>query len=363
MVGAGLGLVYWAVSPAFDETESLSPQSAQSHPGPWESTVNIQVVNPGSSSISVRDIQQRGEYYTAQINSLPFLEFIGQELAKRAPEYPHTIVELAQIIEIQNDLRSEPPAIKLTVTASSEQETWFLATFVPEAFQDYLITEESKLQTKQYQTILQEIEGTRAALLEAEKEAASLVPQKYSYDLDLDPVYIRLAAEVEALQNELDIRAQQLAFLTTEEETLWDDYVGAVRAVEKVSKALSEAKSDLRNLETQATVELSPEQMLAYTSATTRVEQLSRQFDDLTRLALSRAMNTEASEELSYLAVETASLPIPVFPARIRLRIALMMGGILGMGGAWLGLNRKWLATGMASADASTPEEGEEYKT
>jgi hypothetical protein len=54
---------------------------------------------------------------------------------------------------------------------------------------------------------------------------------------------------------------------------------------------------------------------------------------------------------------------IPTFipPERIRGRNAVMMGSIIGLCGAWVVLNFKWIAKGMPSASkVNKPEEDEE---
>jgi hypothetical protein len=59
----------------------------------------------------------------------------------------------------------------------------------------------------------------------------------------------------------------------------------------------------------------------------------------------------------NYLVAGNPSMPLPVLPERMRARNALMMGAIVGVGGAWAILNRKWLAKTMSNSSAKADEE------
>ena len=80
VVGTALGIGYWLMSPSLtlpateEGSGGLAAAMGQQHTGPYECRVNIQVVNPGSSYVSLKDLQRRGEYYAARANSFPFLE-------------------------------------------------------------------------------------------------------------------------------------------------------------------------------------------------------------------------------------------------------------------------------------------------
>jgi hypothetical protein len=360
-VGIMLGVAYWATSPSFDDIVASLQTSkvSQQTDGPHESAVYIQVVSPGADYIPVKELQHMGEYYATEANAYRFLTFLSQKLAEEAPQYSHTADELDQIIRVRYDYRSDFPAIEIMVIGNSNKEALFLTNFIPQVFQDYLVAVEKSRRFQEYQNTLTEIEATTIALLEAEEEMASLVPQEYSHNLDLDPVYIRLDAEIRALEDELDARAQQLAFLITEDE-YGSDYREAVTAVDKASTALSQAKIKQYNLEVQAIIDLTPEQKIAYRTATTKLENLSQQLDNLSEVALSLTRDTEVSQVLDYLAVGKPSVPIAVPPDRIRGRNAVMMGGVLGIGITWVLLNRKWLANGMPAPPSPKREEDEE---
>ena len=267
IVGAGLGLGYWFMNP------SLSFLGGQSEAGsgvltqhldttdvPWTSKVSIQVVNPGSSYMSMRDLRGQGEYYAAKVNSLPFLEFLSQELDKQAPEYSHTVDELDQIMRVRyasNTLESENPAIEVKVTGASVQEALFLAIFVPEAFQDYLIAEEIDQQQQEYQDTLKRIEQVKMAIFEVDHEIAAFNPQvAASDDVNYNPRYVALSARVEALELELNRQAAELAVLTVAGETgaeseIDQEYQNTLEEMESVREALVETEQELTTLQKQ----------------------------------------------------------------------------------------------------------------
>ncbi len=255
IVGAMLAFGYWVVSPALASsgTEAESGGVAEfigltSPNGPWASKVNIQIVNPGSSYRSLGELGGRADYYAAKANSLPFLEFLSQGLAKQAPEYSYTIDELDQMVTIRSDRSSEPPVVKISVTASNIEETLFLVSLIPEVFQKYLNAEENKMQQGERQRILSEIENVKMALLETEKEISTLNPQGADKDVNNDPTYIALNAKIEALEVELNRQAAELA-VTEENNMQPQEYEKTLQEMEVVtSAALSEAKEELYTL-------------------------------------------------------------------------------------------------------------------
>lgn len=367
IVGSILGLLYWAISPSLAEMEIEPAQSLQSHTGPYEATVSIQVVNPGPSYTSLGDLRRRAEYYAAKMNSLPFLEFLGQELAELGPQYSYTTQDLDQIIDVNYEISSEPPTIMLRLIGSNVQETLHFATLIPETFQNYLIAEETGINQQEYQNTLEKIENVKNVLLAAEKELTSLRLQASAGELENDATYLELNARVEALQLQLNSQARNLSILIAEGKSrlIIDDettlnYIDVLKSFQRTSAALSEAKSELSVLKARAGIDSVVED-LEYQATKTKVDNLNRELVNLTeRLSSSLGGNTQALEVIDTLAIGSASVPIPVIPDRIRLRNALSMGGVLGMGGAWVVLNRRWFTKGTESAGDSEPEEDEE---
>ena len=177
IVGVGLGVGYWLISPSLSSLDSTQQPTSQtgtggfsefigsSHDGPFESEVNVQVVSPGLEYIALRDLQRMGEYYAAKANSLPFLEFLSQELAEQAPEYSHTANELDQMVRTRFDWNKDFPTIEMKVTCMTVQETSFLVEFVSQSFKNYLVAEEENKHHQEYQNKFKEIEATKAAIL------------------------------------------------------------------------------------------------------------------------------------------------------------------------------------------------------
>ena len=139
MVGALLGLAYWIISPFDSSGEEL-----------WQSSVGIQVVNPGSSYVLPRDLQQRGEYYATKANGFPFYEFLSQELSMQAPGYSRSVSELGQMISVKYNQNSITPVFNVMVSTPSSNETAFLVSKIPGAFVDYLVAEDDENRQKAY---------------------------------------------------------------------------------------------------------------------------------------------------------------------------------------------------------------------
>jgi len=276
VVGVVLGFGFWAMNAS---SSSSTTTEAEVRPGGlaellgiaqiegYESKVNIQVVNPGSSYMSMGNMRSQGEYYAAKMNSLPFLNLLSQELDKQAPQYSQTVDELDQIIRIRyasnvlntrtNDLESETPTIEVKVTGASVQEALFLAIFVPEAFKDYLIAEESNQQQLEYENTLKEIESIKTAIIEAQQELSDLEPQGAASDIQNNPSYVALSAKIEALELELDRQAADLSVLIASDRVgeyssiLEKEYQETLQKAKNISTALSEVEQNLRTLEMQ----------------------------------------------------------------------------------------------------------------
>ncbi len=260
IIGAGLGLGYWILNPSLsssDATDSeqglsgLSEFIGEPREGPYECVLNIQVVSPGSTYTSMKDLQRRGEYFAGRASSLVFLESISQQLAEQAPEYYHTTDELKEMLMIRYDWNSEIPAIELKVIGSNDQEAYFLAGFVPEAFENYLIAKAKEVQQKEYENTLIQIESIKTVLIEAEQELRTFMPQI------INPAYFALNAKITALESELQEQAQELSILVVSGDIdeygslLEKEYQQTLQEVKTINTALSEAKQRLQTLEIQ----------------------------------------------------------------------------------------------------------------
>lgn len=289
IIGVGLALGYWIMSPTLGSSGASGTGTGtgsgtgstgfygllgMEHTGLYESKVRIQIVSPGSDYISLSSLQQRGEYYAAKANSLPFFEFLSQELAEQTPELSYTVDELDQIITTEYDYKSELPAIKIITLGADEHEAILLAELVPQAFNDYLIAEEGEKQQKEYHNTLEEIESVKVALYEAEQELDALATQD-TFD---DPSYIALSARLEALERELNDKAIELTTLITLGNDLQQEYDETMQQMRDVSAALIKAEQELKGLEEQGDGNnISSD--VAYITLNAKISALERELD------------------------------------------------------------------------------------
>jgi len=254
IVGILLAFGYWLISPAFITPEGETGGDAEGMGllgflgidtgGPYMSRVSIQLVNPGYEYQPLYIMQQMAEYYAAKHNSLPFFEFLAEELDKRPIEYSYTVDELDDMISTDYDYNSEIPAIRLTITADTEEEAANLAVLVPQIFVDYLIDEEKDRQEQLYQFTSEEIENVKNNLYEAQLELDTLL----SDEIFSNPSYIALNARVEALQQELNSHISELTIQYLEGSELQEEYDNILDRMGEVTAELTEAESELQNM-------------------------------------------------------------------------------------------------------------------
>ena len=99
-------------------------------------------------------------------------------------------------------------------------------------------------------------------------------------------------------------------------------------------------------------------QNLDYQVALNKSNNLNNQLAALTGQLSSLVGNTfNPASVTEYLVAGNPSVPLPVITERMRLRNALMMGGIIGVGVAWAILNRKWLSKSLSSSSSKSEDE------
>lgn len=251
LVGILLGFGYWVISPAFSSGQDTDEQDATDaglagflgleSSGPYTSSVNIQVANPGTDYTSLAVLQQIAEYYAAQYNSLPFFQFLLQELDKQPIDYTYTSEDLDDIITVAYDITTGLPAIKLTIEAETEEEVLYLIETVPQTFEKYLEEEQKANIQQTYDNTLQEIEDVKAALYDAQQELAELQSQEV-YN---NPSYISLSARVDALEQELNDQITSLSLEYLDDSDLQEEYEQTLADIEKVAADLAEAQAEL----------------------------------------------------------------------------------------------------------------------
>ena len=258
LVGVLIAFGYWLISPAFISSEDGTGSGTEDTgllgflgiepEGPYMSRVSIQLVNSGYDYQPLYLLQQIAEYYAAKHNSLPFFEFLSEKLDEQPIDYSYTVDELDEMITTDYDYNSEIPAVRLTITAPTEEEAAYLAVLVPQIFLDYLREEEKDRQEQIYLNISEEIETIKENLYQAQLELDALL----SDEIFSNPNYIALNARVEALQSELSSYVTELSTQYLEESELQEEYDNTLARMEGVAIKLSIAELELQDIAAQA---------------------------------------------------------------------------------------------------------------
>jgi hypothetical protein len=300
-----------------------------------------------------------GEYYSAKANTLPFLQFLSQQLAKEGPQYSYTTDQLEQMTRIRYDYSSDVPSLEIQVTGNSNQEAAFLASSVPNVFLDFLVAEEEQLRQEEYQVTLTEIEATKTSLVEAQEKVGDMELQAVAEDLNGNPDYLTLNATVAALNLQLGRQAADLASIIALGDT-GQAYTDNLSAFQRTAEALAKAQKDLATLKATTSINRLAENM-EYQISKGEVDNLSRDLASLSDKLFSLSdARVSSSQVVDYLVVGTPTLPVAVPPERTRLRNLLVLGAVIGVAGAWLGLNFKWLTRRLSLGPSSASGEDEE---
>ncbi|MFA5309033.1 MAG: hypothetical protein WC370_06055 [Dehalococcoidales bacterium] len=264
IIGTGLGLGYWIYNPfaSSPTTETTQPSGLQlvglPSDVPWSSQVKVQMVNPGSSYVNLRDLASTGQYYAAKASSLPFLQFLSDALKTDAPQYNHTVDELDQMITATIDTTSEQPTMIITTTAATTEEASFFSTYLPGVFTQYLIAEEGNKQQQAYTDVSDKIQQVKAALVTATDELNTIKQQSGLVDFNNDPVYVALTAKISALETQLNYQATTLAanieVSGASGQTVQASIDQTIQQRDNIVAALSAAEAQLNALALQITL-------------------------------------------------------------------------------------------------------------
>jgi hypothetical protein len=193
-----------------------------------------------------------------------------------------------------------------------------------------------------YINTLEKIETASAALAETKNELIILESQSdfdSSATAEDNQNYYTAQANVEKLKIELSALRQKLTeFVSADLEER--DQQEPQAAFERTSAALAEVKKELAALESQ-TSDNSMAQLdhqLIQSNINSLTDKLTRLNEDL---HTSLVRNTDALQSANSLSVGKADTPAPVLP--VQRQTAMMIGGIAGLGIAWLVLNFRWL--------------------
>jgi len=207
-----------------------------------------------------------------------------------------------------------------------------------------------------YSSTLRKVKAASEALSEARRELSLLESQSGSENFADDLDYQVTRAKVDNLDIQLSALKERLTVLALEgiDKENWDE---SQASFERISQALSDARKELAMLESLENRD-SFGTDLEYQVAQTKLHHLNNELERLGMvLSSSFGGTTDALKAVDFLAVKNPSQPLPILPDRMRLRDALMMGAVVGIGGAWVILNFRWLVKG---ASSSFDEEEEE---
>jgi hypothetical protein len=233
ILGTGAGVAYWKIN-------SGSPSFSSSN--------DIKIVSPpGSTVTSSSTLTNLGQYYTAEVNSLSFYQYLIDGLNKQAPERSYTLSTLSQKLNISYFAQ----AITFQVTTGTANETEFLITNVPKYFESYLIAEENKNRQQDQQNIQKSINAVQAELLKAEQDQRTLQSKQAASDVQNNPTYMTLTARLKALEVELDNQASQLSasIVTGDNVTKQLKYQNILQQIKEVNAASASITAELQALE------------------------------------------------------------------------------------------------------------------
>jgi hypothetical protein len=220
----------------------------------WESKIDIQAVNPGSSYLSLSSLQSRAEYYATKIRSLPFIQYLSEDLKKGTPPYNLTVKQLNRMIITSYNQYGSSPVINIGVSTPSDNETSYLVYHIPEAFMKYIAEEDAKKRQADYQATLDSIDNVQKALVEAEQEISDY---KTATSIENDAQYISLTARITSLEDQLAARADAVTNLTvtgyagTANTTASREYAQFTQQAKDTGIALIQAETELVKLEEQ----------------------------------------------------------------------------------------------------------------
>jgi hypothetical protein len=255
IAGILIALAWWLFSPSItgasntgsnnqSQTTGLLGLIGMVPDGPYQSTVNIQVVNPGSDYTPLSTLQQRAEYYSAKTLSLPFFEYLSQELSKQIPGFSANTDKLGQMITSSYSSRTELPIIRVTVTAPTVEQAVALAELVPQDFNSYLVSEEKDKTNKDYNATLSAIDTVKSALYQAQQDLNTLKQNNIS---DTNPSLIILKAKVDALQQALNTQVTQISVQNVGDIQV--EYNNTLEQINLVNGKINEAKQQIATLQ------------------------------------------------------------------------------------------------------------------
>ena len=359
IVGILGGLGFWYISPLHFKAE-WPPVSVRAAPTLYASTVIIEPVAKGADYTSTKTYQREAEYWAYKLASSPFFIFLSGQLAKDSPTYAHTPDELAQMVNVKVKYGDVMTVVQIKVSSESKDEASYLAGGMPNYLRAQLISEEMDQASTEYQNTLLSIQDKQAELAKVNAEldilsihttapptdgvaATDGIADDQSGEADLAVA----KATVQALNSQLGTLTAQLASLIAGNST-GEEYQATKTQIEMVSIALTEARANQAAIEAQSQ---SSSVSTAYTIASAKASGLSKEIDALARSLSSLPTQVTVQNEVQGLFyAQSASDATTVPTDKIRGRNAILMGAVVGLCVAWLGLNFRGLVRQVGSS-------------
>lgn len=214
-----------------------------------------------------------------------------------------------------------------------------------------------------YISVMNKVQITSDALAIAKKELEIIKTPVTSNQTTNSPEYEIARIRIDTLKTQQSTMRDKLAQLYQKmsgfEENNDREYIETI--FNKTSLALTEARQELNNLESQLGYDpLSSD--LDVKIAQEKVSTLNTRLETLT-LQMSSLVGTTSSSPVDYLVAGNPTVPYPVLPERARARNILMMGAIVGIAVAWLVLNFKWIIHQLSALSTNKPLEDTNNKT
>ena len=377
IVGIIAGFGFWYISPISVRASLAWPPIevdglTDSLPTFYRSTVAIEPVAFGGADVSGKVLQRQAENWASRMESTPFYDFVSGELSDLIPGIAdsaaalHAPVEegerdptLIKRLDVKLEYGDLVTRVQVRAFGRTELEAALLAGAIPELFEDYLIAEEKDLRLAEYNYSLSKIDEVRGELAKARDELAALLPNADTEYKDLDAARFVAEAIVAALETQIVSLAQGLATFVAAGSVQEVEYQDILSQLERVRVELAEARGELDGIE----LKLEGGSLdVEYEAAQAKVAAFMRQLQDLS-LTISSPPTDESVEEFvrnRFVAFDPAPSGV-VSQDRVRGRNAVMMGAVLGIGGAWLGLNRKGVLGYIRETLRSKGSEGGEY--
>ena len=204
-------------------------------------------------------------------------------------------------------------------------------------------------------------------------QLAEMLVVRYNYEESHIPsfdVRISSSSEQEAYYLASVVLHTYKDYLEQLEYNAWlNEYDDMLEATESVIADLVEIRNELANIAAQAGVDLSDPKPGAlqtlqlipeYVIAEAKVRALERQLDFLVRDLTSLSNGDHEPEAVSLFVGKGPSVPICLEEDKVRGRNALMMGAVLGVALAWVGLNHRGIFGRLHPATAATVRREEE---